>query len=332
MPTISSDADVISAMRRKAGSGRPPPEVQPLSPEKALRLSIAKAAEAVLGLAVHVCAVEERRVVLADLQGLIPAYALMGLLEGPEPSFGLAVFDRPTVAAVVEQQTAGKVLSLPPEERAPTATDAALSAELCDHILTLFEQGVADLTEPPPVSGFRYGAQLQETRSIAIAFEDVFYRVFRVDLSLGSVARAGQMLFVFPWEKPRPPVTVPDEETFSTALQSVVMESEAVLDTVLHRIGLSVGEVMTLEVGAQIPIPREAISQVELRADDRLVAHARLGQVNGKRALRITVTGDLVDQDPTSMASDMDYGIETLVSGPEPLAPLDVGGLGLPSI
>jgi len=31
-----SDADIISAMRRKAGVGRPPPDVQPMSPAKAL--------------------------------------------------------------------------------------------------------------------------------------------------------------------------------------------------------------------------------------------------------------------------------------------------------
>jgi len=301
-----SDADVISAMRRKAGVGRPPPDVQPMSPTKALRLAAAKAAEDSIGLVMQVTHVAEERSSILRLPEQLPDDALLSLLEGPDNAYGLAVFDRNVVSAVVEQQTTGKVLKLPPEERAPTATDAVMCTEITDHILSLFETNVAEVADPPHVEGFRVAAQLREARSISIAFEDVPYRVYRISVSLGRGVREGEILLVFPYARATPKPVPGAPNNFGRDFQAVVMTSEARLDTVLHRIRLPLADVMSLEVGMVLSIPRSAVSKVELRADDRLVSRAQLGQINGKRAVRlIFMTGD---DDPLDASYGPDEG------------------------
>ncbi|SFI91715.1 flagellar motor switch protein FliM [Celeribacter neptunius] len=287
-----SDADIISAMRRKAGVGRPPPDVQPMSPAKALRIAAAKAAEDVLGLVLQVTDVTEEKSAISKLPGQVPEFALLSLLEGPDNGYGLAVLDKNTVASVVEQQTAGKVLNLPPEERAPTATDSVMCTEFSNRVLRLFEMHVAEVQDPPAVSGFHVAAQLREPRSIAIAFDDVPYRLYRVQVSLGRQGRTGEILFVFPYESARPADAQAEDGDFGSSFQDVILKSEARLDTVLHRVNLSLADVTGLQEGMMIPIPREALSRVELRADDHLVSRARLGQINGKRAVCVVLNGE----------------------------------------
>ncbi|MBU0641758.1 MAG: FliM/FliN family flagellar motor switch protein [Alphaproteobacteria bacterium] len=301
-----SDADIISAMRRKAGVGRPPPDVQPMSPAKALRLAAAKAAEDSIGLVMQVTHVAEERSSILRLPEQLPDDALLSLLEGPDNAYGLAVFDRNVISAVVEQQTTGKVLKLPPEERAPTATDAVMCAEITDHILSLFETNVAEVADPPHVEGFRVAAHLREARSISIAFDDVPYRVYRLSVSLGRGVREGEILLVFPYARATPKPVPGAPNSFGRDFQAVVMTSEARLDTVLHRIRMPLADVMSLEAGMVLSIPRSAVSKVELRADDRLVSRAQLGQINGKRAVRLIFMTE--DDDPLDASYGPDEG------------------------
>ncbi|AJE47726.1 FliM/FliN family flagellar motor switch protein [Celeribacter indicus] len=282
-----SDAELISAIRRKAGVGRPPPEVEPMSPAKALRLACAKAAEEVLGLVLQVTQVLEEKTALSRLPGTIPDFALLALLEGPRNACGLCVLDRNAVAAVVEQQTTGKVLRLAPEDRPPTATDAVMCSGVIDAMLAGFEGEVQHLPSPPDVAGFRFAAQLREPRSIAMAFDDVAYRLWRVTVSLGRGVREGEILFVFPCAPPVPPPAPGMQSDFTRDFQAAVMRAEARIDTVLHRLRMPLSEAMALAEGELLPLPREALSRVELRADGRFLSRARLGQLSGKRAVRL---------------------------------------------
>lgn len=316
-----SDADIISAMRRKAGVGRPPPDVQPMSPAKALRLAAAKAAEDTIGLVLQVTDVTEHRSSIARLPDFLPEHALLSLLEGPDHAYGVAVLDRNVVSAIVEQQTTGKVLKLAPEERAPTATDAVMCSELTDNILSLFGTHVAAITAPPDVAGFRVAAQLREARSISIAFDDISYRLYRLSVSLGRGVREGEILFVFPYARPAPKPEPGAPNDFGRDFQAVVMKSEARLDTVFHRVRLPLADVMSLEVGMMLPIPRSAVSRVELRADDRLVSRAHLGQINGKRALRLIFASEADAAADGSLEGD-EFGDMNMTGAPQDLLAL----------
>ncbi|MBW6417398.1 FliM/FliN family flagellar motor switch protein [Celeribacter sp. PS-C1] len=322
-----SDADIISAMRRKAGVGRPPPDVQPMSPAKALRLAMAKAAEDTIGLVLQVTEVVEERSTISRLPGQVPENALMSLLEGPNNAYGLAVLDKNAVSAIVEQQTTGKVLSLPPEDRPPTATDAVMCSDLCNQVLRQFESHIAEVAAPPEIAGFHVAAQLQEARSIAIAFDDVPYRLYRARVTLGRRGREGEVFFVFPFAAPKLKTLDEGAGDFSSTFQNVVMKSEARLDTVLHRVRLTLGDVTSLTEGMMIPIPREALSRVEVRADDRLVSRARLGQINGKRALRVVICAN--GEDDAEALGHEAFGAGDIVGATEFPALSGVGDMGM---
>ncbi|WP_417259075.1 FliM/FliN family flagellar motor switch protein [Celeribacter sp.] len=296
-----SDEDVISALRRKTGAGRPPPEVQPMSPTKAMRVGFAKAAEEAMELVFQVQQVTERRLTVSALTESLPENALLALLEGPLEQFGLMVFDHITTASIVEKMTTGAVLPMAPEERQPSTTDAVMCSDLMDRMLEAFEDQISEAPDPPMVQGFRYAARLQEARSISLAFDDVPYRCFFITAKLGRVGRESTVVLAYPYAPPQPKRAKGEESAWGKEFKDVVMGAHVTLDTVLHHFKLSLADVSAWEEGTVIPIPREALSRVEVRAQDgRKVSRGRIGQISGMRAVRI----DLTEDEGSSVALD----------------------------
>lgn len=287
-----SDEHLISVMRRKAGAGRPAPDVTAMSVDKALSLATAKATEEGTGMVMQVTQVTEEMTSINRLSDSIPEHALLVLLEGPDTQYGLAVFNLAVTTSVVEQLTTGKVQKHAPEARKPTSTDAVMCFELIDRVLRQFETYADEIANPPEIHGYRAAAQLSEARSIALAFDDVRYRLFRVHVDMGAGARSGELMFVFPYEQAKPIHDPNLSADWAKDFQSLVMKSEATLETVLQRVTLSLADAANLEVGMTIPIPHDALSRVEIMADGQTLSHGRLGQVNGHRALRLALSVD----------------------------------------
>ena len=66
------------------------------------------------------------------------------------------------------------------------------------------------------------------------------------------------------------------------------MQSEALVEAVLHRFMIPLDEIGSLEVGTSVPIPLECVSRVLLEGSDgRCVATGKLGQCGGRRAVRV---------------------------------------------
>jgi flagellar motor switch protein FliM len=322
-----SDEDLISAMRRKAGVGRPPPDVTVMSAAKALRLAVVKAAEEATGMVMQVTDVREELTSTSRLPDVIPDHSLLALLEGPENTYGLAVFSLAVTTSVVEQMTTGNVQKHPPEDRKPTSTDSVMCFELIDSMLAFFEQIVAEAVDPPVVEGYRAAAQLSETRSIPIAFDDIRYRMYRLSVDMGRGLRNGEIMFIYPASRPKPKPEPGMPSDWERDFRTSVLKTKAVLETVLHRVSLPLSDVANLEVGMTIPIPHEALSRVEVVADGHRVSQGRLGQVNGYRAVR-------VDLHPTALTDDdggMDGGAGFPALGSGALSDemeMDLPGLG----
>ncbi|MBU2867186.1 FliM/FliN family flagellar motor switch protein [Pacificibacter marinus] len=309
-----SDDDLISAMRRKAGVGRPPPEVTSMSAAKALRLAVAKAAEDSTGMVMQVTDVVEELTSTSRLPDQIPDNSLLALLEGPENAYGLAVFSLAVTTSVVEQMTTGNVQKHAPEDRKPTSTDSVMCFDLIDQMLAHFEHIVQEAADPPQIDGYRTAAQLSETRSIPIAFDDIRYRMFRISVDMGLGLRSGEIMFIYPAYRPKPKPEPGTQSDWQRDFKTSVMKTEANLDTVLHRISLPLSDAASLGVGMTIPIPHEALMRVELVADGRRVSFGRLGQMNGHRAIRVDMDG------PASL--DGDHGAR------DGLSDIGVAGMG----
>jgi flagellar motor switch protein FliM len=70
------------------------------------------------------------------------------------------------------------------------------------------------------------------------------------------------------------------------------MEGQVALQAVLHRAVLPLSRIRTLVPGQVLPVPAGALGALSVEGSDgRPVAHARLGQVDGWKAVRLILSG-----------------------------------------
>lgn len=280
-------------MQRKAGAGRPPPEIGAPTAARILRTAIMQAGEDVAALSIVAGQPAESRTTLDPLVEGIAENTLMALIEGPEGRYGLVLVDPDTLAALIEMQTTGRVVARPAVARPPTRTDAIMCADFIDRVLELLEarSQEADIDIAPALGGFRYALALSEARAIPMTLDDVPYRRFHIPLDLGRGAKQGTLDLILPFDAaPSAHVATAtgDPAGFTEALAEAVSRTEAQLKGTLHRLDMVLSEVVALTVGSVIPIPREALGQVAIEdIEGHVVMHGRLGMAGGHRAIRI---------------------------------------------
>jgi flagellar motor switch protein FliM len=188
---------------------------------------------------------------------------------------------------VIEMQTTGKVGPVPPPPRRPTAVDAALAAGLVDAALAAFDAATLGMSEPPPIRGARQAGRVADLRAAALLLGEGATQVTRIELDLGGGVRAGVMVLMMP---PAPPRGQDGRRVLADDLRPVVMEGQVTLRAVLHRTALPLARIRSLAPGERIAVPGAALGAVAVEgADGRVVAQARLGQVEGWKALRLTL-------------------------------------------
>ncbi len=267
---------------------------------RAWRVAFARAAREVIGLETSMAALRDDRQSLGELLDQIPDQALLALLEGPQQALGLLVLSPAALAAVIEMQTIGRVGPQAPPLRRPTRTDAAMSARLVDHALALLDTALAASPDLVWAGGFRYASFLAEARALGLLREDVPWRVLDCSLDLAGGARQGQVLLALPAEGRGPaPTSMPAEPetgagSWQARLQVAVMGSEVMLDAVIGRLKLPLGQAMALAPGMLLPLADGGgLDRVAIMgAGGSVVAgHGRLGQHRGMRALKLHPRG-----------------------------------------
>ncbi|HGG64770.1 MAG TPA: FliM/FliN family flagellar motor switch protein, partial [Rhodobacteraceae bacterium] len=278
----------LSTLQRKAGAGRGD-DAPGMTPAKALRLALSKAAQDELLLALRVQGVAESRVNQPGLLGALSDDLLLLLLEGPQGGLGVAALDIQALAALIEVQTMGQVLKSPATQRQATATDSAMCAPLLDRVLQEFEGHLAGSSAERWATGFRFGERVENTRLLGLRIDEADYRLFRISLDMADGAKKGELLLALPAEGCVQRKTGADGgQSWARMLQKAVHVSHAELLGVLHRTQMPLAAVTAFKIGDLLPVPQSAIGEVLLEgADGRAVGVARLGQQNGYRALRI---------------------------------------------
>ena len=283
-----------SVLRRKA-SARAVRKAAPPTPERATRLALLRAARKVPGLDAVVENVEDGRHGLTELLDALPSPAFFGLLPGPEEALGLAALSFPGLASVVEARMTGRLAAGDPQIRRPTATDAVLTAEFIDSL-------IGEIAELPvgaglrDMAGFRYGSYLDDPRPLDLMMEDRTYRTLRLTLSFGFGLRRAVLLLAIPeMERARldtvpalpQPMLAADE--WSRRLEAQVYGAALRFDVRLARLTLPLGEATSLRPGMVLPLDGASIEAVRLiGSDGRDIAEGRLGQMQGRRALRLS--------------------------------------------
>ena len=292
-----------TVLKRKAEAGRPRTDLFAMTPRKALRQALAKAAQDLMEMPLSVSDWSETRMSLAELPETLEDRALLAILEGPGKGLGLVGIAPPLLAGLLEKQTMGRLGSGEVAARRPTRTDAAMCAEFVDRTLADFGEFLAEEPDVTWAAGFRYASWLEDPRPLGLILEDTTYRVIRATVQLGTgEARTGQLLLCVPAKgrgpKPRPKQDAPEEAPEAVAgdgdwaglLEQTVMSADVQINAVLYRMDLPIAEIMALQAGSELAIPMAALEQLELEGvDGKPLARGRLGQANGHRAVRMTV-------------------------------------------
>lgn len=297
-----SEQESSTVIHRKARQGRADFDARAMSPARALRLAVEASGDRLFNLPLVVRAVEQRRLAAAALGGEADSAGLIVLLDGPDGVRGAALFDPPLVQALIEVQTTGRVRTDPSPARAFTATDAAMTAPLIDAVMRRFAEllavsdaGCEDDGEARMGTGersglFRFGDRVADARALALALGDDDLDLFRLTIDIDGGAPAGALALILPPRAGLPPDpggTAGAGDDFDLA--AVALGVPVTLDAVLARITMPLSDVWALKPGMILPVSTAALSRAELvAAGGHIAARARLGQMNGFRALRLT--------------------------------------------
>ncbi|MBW7921362.1 MAG: FliM/FliN family flagellar motor switch protein [Rubellimicrobium sp.] len=265
------------------------PEGAVLSPTRALRIALTRAAETVAGLGVTALGAADDEADLADLLARVGddwLFLRLDAATGP----GIAAFDPALLMALVEMQTCGCLMAREPDARAPTAADAALAEPL----VGAFLDELAPLAAGTALDGWPGacvpGPRLADRRVIGLVLPETRFRIASVSAWLGTGERQGAFLIGLPvnappdWQGERQAIAA----DWRAALGESVMEARLSLDIVLDRVPLPLESVADLVPGQVLPLPGVQVTGARVETARGLcIGAGRLGQSAGMRALRL---------------------------------------------
>lgn len=310
-----SAEQITSLMQRKARTGRDAHAARAMSLGRALRLTAAKQADRLMGLALGTLSVTQKT---CDGDGVTEHFlpdSLMLLLDGPAGLVGVAMLEPVLVAGFIQQQTMAKVKPAPENEtlRPPTATDAALCAPFVESLMSR----AALLPEVPRerdlLKGYRFGVWASLPRQVSLALEASSFEVIEMTLDLAAGTRTGKLVLILP-----EPVAAPQEAATenaeeapapiaATTLDQHVMELHADLTIALTRMKMPIQAVTQMKVGDVLDINVSSMAQaLVIDAQGRALTRGTLGQIDGMRALQVEQQKADQRREPRRRVSDRD--------------------------
>ncbi|TNF20710.1 MAG: flagellar motor switch protein FliM [Rhodobacteraceae bacterium] len=273
--------DLASAARREQ-------ETRVMSPARALRLGLARAAAQVLDLPLQVTGLKLTEVSLDALAGVLPDDMLLALLDGPDGARGAVGLDPAVVAALIEVQTMGAVGTQPVSDRRLTPTDAAMVAPWLDAALervdvALDREAPVGGKDPGWLVGYRFGAMAEEPRALALALDSADFHMVRLTVDVALGRRTGEMLLLLPAAKPP---EAPGKQARPVP-QETFLSVPAELRVIAARLHLPLDRAGALKPGEILPLDG-LLGAAELRAvDGTLAGVARLGRLGDHWAVRL---------------------------------------------
>lgn len=328
-----SDTNHSTILRRMMGQQRGDTADNPPPSSRAIRLALTKSANDVAGLVMTVTGMTDSAQPLDTLIAELDPDLMLMQLEREGRLVGLMALNMQMRAAVLEMHTVGEVLPVEAETRVATSTDKLM----CEPFLGSFLESLPEATFRTEFEGWAddviIGEMIPDSRVAGLILDNREYRLLDLTIDLGASERVGRILVVLP----AIPVTaeliddIDDEEDWNARFQASVSEAPACLDAILHNFEIPLGKAQSLKVGDVLPLLGCTVSSVRLMSSDQQeVGQAKLGQMAGKRAVRIEEAvapqiADLVSGAPLdALPNEMDQG--------EDIAPFDAPDvpLGLP--
>jgi flagellar motor switch/type III secretory pathway protein FliN len=308
-----SAQQITSLIQRKARSGREAQAERAMSLGRALRLSAAKQAEQMMGLAVAVVGVTRRTIAQGQLGDCLDADALMLVMDGTDGQGGAAVLDAALVAGLVQHQIMGKiapVIAGAPQRRS-TATDAALCAPLVEGLLTRAGDLPDDQADAELLTGYRFGVWAKEPRQVQLVLDAADFEAIELTLDLAAGAGSGKLTLLLPHrvaEAPPEDVQTPPEGKAVTSggrLAGNVMGLHAELTIALTRMKMPLQQVRGMKVGEVLDLGlKDMTHALILDSGGRAISRGTLGQIDGMRAVQVEQLRVNQHTEPRRRASD----------------------------
>lgn len=274
-------------LRRKLGASRPPKKPGAVSVEALLRKTMPRDADAVLSLDLSVTGLASLAQDRVQVMEAISDTDLTYLIEAEDGARGLAVLDAELVAALIEVQVSGTVSGRPAGERRPTRTDGIVAGEVVDRWLASAAEAIATagLEAGWPFLEFERVPGVLSLREVGLLLEPVEYRCLDIALSLGGGAKTGKLRLA----APRMQQSIEGRETTTAAqMRSHLPALSVEIRAVLARLPLGMITASGLQTEQVIPLPEGCLRHVRLETSTgRLIREARLGQLEGKKAVRL---------------------------------------------
>lgn len=269
-----------------------------------------------------------------DLAGMIealPEHALVAVTEDDVGRRGLMALSHGMIDALIEVQTTGRVErgAMPP--RPVTRIDAAMVRDFMDLTLAAFtrEAGSVALRDWP--DRMRFGSVVQDRSAITLLLPDGGYHLLRADLGFGGTERRAEAMLVLPCD-PALAARPDAEATAAPGAQAAWREgltrslgtAPLTLEAVLVRLTRPLGDVQGLKPGDLVPFAAGDAQNVRLEdGTGRAILAGRLGQISGKRAVRLTRTlagaPALAPDSPVTRAAPPQPPLAPVRAAPEPV-------------
>jgi flagellar motor switch protein FliM len=302
-----------------------------------------KAAKSGYGLNVEVAEVEVSRIRTEVALENLPDIAVRLMLSTADGDLGLCVINGELNDGLIEQQTLGRIAKAARGDRAVTEIDAALCEGFVRTVLSIMETELAATPQASAVLGYVCDKPNFDLEDLTLMLVAEHMDVMRVSIDLGPGVKTGKIEFWFPANGV---VTSADgvvSNPVGPKLRNHVLDVEVNVNAMLDPVPISLGKMLDLKVGDLLEIPREALVSARIM-DQRgvLVTRARLGQLNGRRAARITSfkpKSSVLDTTDPTMGS-MDEGMIAANPLPQDMPSFDdasspelpVAGIDMPAM
>jgi flagellar motor switch protein FliM len=289
----AESADSASVIHRKAKVARDEFDAREMSPSKALRLALAKAASAQFELPLVVRMVEHETVALTGIEPLAGDDGLLILLDGLDGPPGAIKLDLQFVMALIEVQLMGEVRQGDAKPRPFTPTDAAIVQPLMNAVLEGFAEQMNACERMPEAARFRFGDRVENGRALALALWAPDYDLYRLNVDFGPGSKTGVMELILPERPPEPEAETQDGTALARKLEENAMNAPVMLDAVLAPLRLPLNEICDWAPGTVLKLSPETVTGARvIGAKGHKVAPATLGQLNGFRAVRMVLKSE----------------------------------------
>lgn len=302
-------AGEMSLLARKLRASRPGQGPMDVLEEHSIRLAMARAGRKTLDSDVMVTSVARAYVgIPADLGLSLSSKSLVSGLLSTEGDQGVIAVDASVVDAVTSLRTTGVLPRSEAVDEDVEKTATSIQAALMRPFLTLFlvswavaassargrkDPGTGDL-----ITGYSIGNPVSTARTLLLAMPPGEMIRFTIVVELGGRV-AGEVLVAFPVRRIEPAASSPGGAAFSAReapewaqhYRNSVLESQAALTAILHKMPISLDEINALREGSMIVLPEQCLENVLLEPKGSgPQLRGRLGKISGSRAIRLKGT------------------------------------------